>query len=46
MGIPYDVIANAWARDGAYAGGGFSNGRGFHSGGAGVAVASVSFCSR
>ena len=43
MGIPYDVIANAWARDGAYAGGGFSNGRSFHSGGAGVAVASVSF---
>lgn len=43
MAIPYDVVANAWARDGAYGGSGRSRAMGFHAGGAGVAVASASY---
>lgn len=43
MRIPYDVIAMAWARNGAYGGLGRSTATGFHKGGAGVAVASVSY---
>jgi hypothetical protein len=41
--VSYDLVANAWARDGAYGGGGKSYGMAFHAGGAAVAVASVSF---
>lgn len=41
MRIPHTVMAAAFARDGVYGGGGFSNGMGLKSGGAGVAVASV-----
>jgi hypothetical protein len=41
--IPYDVVATAWARDGAYGGSGRSKARGFSSGGAAVAVASTTF---
>src|SRR5262245_5537946 len=43
MRIPDDVLATAWARDGADGGSGRSTGTGFHSGGARVAVAAVSY---
>jgi hypothetical protein len=43
MAVPYDVAANAWARDGAYGGSGRSFGMGLHGGGAGVGVAAVSY---
>lgn len=43
MTVSYGVMANAWARDGAYGGGGASVAFGFSSGGAAVAVASTSF---
>src|SRR5436190_22985878 len=38
-----DVLAMSWSRDGAYGGSGPSNARGFNSGGAAVAVSSVSY---
>jgi hypothetical protein len=43
MRVPYDVAAVAWARDGAYGGSGYSIANGFSTGGAGVAVAAVSY---
>jgi hypothetical protein len=43
MRIPWDVIALAWARDGAYGGNGSSTATGFSTGGAGVAVASLTY---
>lgn len=43
MRTPPDVLAMAWARDGAYGGAGRSSGTGLSSGGAAVAVASLSY---
>jgi hypothetical protein len=43
MVVPYDAIANAWARDGAYGGGGRSIAYGLRSGGGVVAVAAVAY---
>jgi hypothetical protein len=43
MRVSPDVIAMAWARDGAYGGTGRSSAKGFQTGGAAVAVASVTY---
>lgn len=43
MRIPWDVVVNVWARDGAYGGGGLSTGTALRRGGAGVASAAVSY---
>lgn len=43
MIAPHGLVANAWARDGAYGGGGISTAYGLRPGGTAVAVSSVSF---